>query len=397
MRPSYVAGEVKTGGGGIFTTTSTAQSSTIVPGGSLIPRINYGGGGNDVSTGLGATHVASPIMYRPITASSLLSPSSVYRGLAGSAANGDEGRSYVGQGYAKYPLQSTPPAPRSGSVANPQGGGALPKPSGDGDSDVVVVDDVQLPPYPDEEDDGVVPQDLLRPTTGPTRWDGHPSSSLVLLLLNARGIFLPQSRQLIEYHMAEDFLNDIAAVQQGAFFMKFAQTGSPKERFVTFRMLKERSGQLAAHLCWQLHEKSFQIVSSIPLADMVGVRTGPNAPCYRRFMVSHDTIRGCRVRGQKTTVPTEGALSVWFHNKKANTSTVIGLLTTNELVLNVWYRCLQGIAAVNTASLVDGSVKVDPLDEQKRLLALTETQITNTPQGPDPYADDDGATSAGGE
>ena len=222
----------------------------------------------------------------------------------------------------------------------------------------------------------VVPLEMLRKAQAtPFIWIRHPSHGIVLSLLQHRGIYLPRYRELVDYHMAELFLHYLDLCREGAYFVYYAPSKWPKERFFRIRMLPvnrlEASTEPVPHLVMTLHESGVHILDAIPLDNLVGVTVSPQAACFRPFLESPNTIIGCREgRGHRARMPIDGAFSLWFYDVRQHTSRSVDLLTCDAKVFDIWTKTFRGLVSVNSSSVVQ--VAMTPQGDSAELAGLTQ-------------------------
>jgi hypothetical protein len=222
----------------------------------------------------------------------------------------------------------------------------------------------------------VVPLELLRKAQEtPFIWIRHPSHGIILSLLQHRGIYLPRYRELVDYHMAELFLHYIDLCREGSYFVYYAPSKWPKERFFRIRMLPvnrlEAGTEPVPHLVITLHESGVHILDAIPLDNLVGVTVTPQAACFRPFLESPNTIIGCREgRGHRARMPVDGAFSLWFYDIRQHTSRSVDILTCDAKVFDIWTKTFRGLVSVNSSSVVQ--VAMTPQGESVELAGLTQ-------------------------
>ncbi|KPA81087.1 hypothetical protein ABB37_04445 [Leptomonas pyrrhocoris] len=222
----------------------------------------------------------------------------------------------------------------------------------------------------------VVPLELLRKAQEtPFVWMRHPSHGVLLSLLQHRGIYLPRYRELVDYHMAELFLHYLDLCREGAFFVYYAPSKWPKERFFRVRMLPvkrlEAATEPVPHLVITLHESGVHILDAIPLDNLVGVTVSPQAACFRPFLESPNTIIGCREgRGHRARMPVDGAFSLWFYDVAQHTSRSVDILTCDAKVFDIWTKTFRGLVSVNSSSVVQ--VAMTPQGDSAELSALAQ-------------------------
>lgn len=222
----------------------------------------------------------------------------------------------------------------------------------------------------------VVPLELLRKAQEtPFMWIRHPSHGVILSLLQHRGIYLPRYRELVDYHMSELFLHYLDLCREGAYFVYYAPSKWPKERFFRIRMLPvnrlEAGTEPVPHLVLTLHETGVHIVDAIPLDNLVGVTVSPQAACFRPFLESPNTIIGCREgRGHRARMPVDGAFSLWFYDIRQRTSRSVDILTCDAKVFDIWTKTFRGLVSVNSSSVVQ--VAMTAQGESAELAELTQ-------------------------
>lgn len=222
----------------------------------------------------------------------------------------------------------------------------------------------------------VVPLELLRKAQeAPFLWVRHPSHGIVLSLLQHRGIYLPRYRELVDYHMAELFLHYLDLCREGAYFVHYAPSKWPKERFFRIRMLPvnrlEAGTEPVPHLVVTLHEAGVHILDAIPLDNLVGVTVSPQSACFRPFLESPNTIIGCREgRGHRARMPVDGAFSLWFYDLRQHTSRSVDMLTCDAKVFDIWTKTFRGLVSVNSSSVVQ--VAMTAQGESADLARLTQ-------------------------
>lgn len=222
----------------------------------------------------------------------------------------------------------------------------------------------------------VVPLELLQSAQeAPFVWNRHPSHPVILSLLQHRGIFLPRYRELVDYHMAELFLHYIDLCREGSYFVYYAPSKWPKERFFRIRMLPvnrlESDMEPVPHLVLTMHEAGVHIMDAIPLDYLVGVTATPQSACFRPFLDSPNTIIGCREgRGHRAHLPVDGAFSLWFYDIHQHTSRSVDLLTCDAKVFDIWTKTFRGLVSVNSSSIVQVSLTAE--GESTELLQLVQ-------------------------
>ena len=251
--------------------------------------------------------------------------------------------------------------------------------------------DIDMPPFPDD-DAPIVPAELMRSQVKPIQWDRHPCATIILLLLNNRGAFLPQHKDLFEYHMAEQFLEALTLLQYGAFLIKYAaKRSSPKERYFMIRVLPDASEKPTAFLTWQLHQNSCQLIDRVPLADLVGITCNAQSIAFRRYLVTPDLIKGCHTGTRVSKLPTSGCFSLWFYDRKKGVARSLDLLTCSEAVFSLWTATFSAILSVNSS--VIGAGGADPRQELRELMMQSQHGVMGQIQR-EAEDDDEGGEAA---
>jgi hypothetical protein len=349
---------------------------------STVPRLSYGPGGYSGGEGLGGmlgvgavtggVGRSDSILTRPY----LSSVSSLAPGLLQStfAAAAPERQRSVGH---SFPLAASPYDP--GMVRTPReppgvagGFGEAPR-----DYATTTAADDDMPPYLDE-DAPLVPVELIRSQATQIQWDRHPCAPIVLLLLNNRGAFLPQHKDLVEYHMAEQMLEALTLLQHGAYFIKYAaKRSTPKERYFMIRVLPDADEKPTPFLTWQLHQNSFQMIDRVPLADLVGITCNAQSIAFRRYLVTPDIIKACHTGTRVAKVSTSGCFSLWFYDRKKGVARSLDLLTCSEPVFSLWTTTFTAILAVNSSAVrtAGGALLTDPRQELRELMLQSQRGV----------------------
>ena len=279
------------------------------------------------------------------------------------------------------PMQG-PLSPPGGSAARPSGGfypqGARFQDDrfdqydeGDDSYDEEDDDDefVPLPPPPNEFAP-VVPPQMLEGSHKRLIWSQHPAHGVVLSLLFRRGVVPDLHKPIVEYHMAEAFLDCIAACMRGSYFVRYApKNASPKERYFNIQLLPDKNERLQPYLCYYIHRTAVQMIDKVPLDDLVGVTTGHSSISFRRWLISHDIIKGCMQGHRKSRMSTRGCFSLWFYDRVGQRPRSVDLLTNNMGIFQLWVRTMEGILAVNSTCL---SGTTDAAQEMQHLLRLAQ-------------------------
>jgi hypothetical protein len=230
-------------------------------------------------------------------------------------------------------------------------------------------EDVPMPPLPNDALP-VVPAERLRGQTRRLLWEQHPAHGIVLSLLTRRGVVPQLHRTLVEYHMAEAFLNCLSALMRGSYFVRYApKNASPKERFFNVQMLPDSNRRLSPFLCWYIHRTAVQMIDKVSLDDLVGVSPGFQSPAFRRWLISHDIIKGCMQGHHRARMSTRGCFTLWFYDRVGQRPRSVDLLTNNMSIFQVWTKTMEGILTVNSSS-PNGST--DAGQEMQRLLRLVQ-------------------------
>lgn len=230
-------------------------------------------------------------------------------------------------------------------------------------------EDYPMPPLPNDALP-VVPAERLRGQTRRLLWEQHPAHGIVLSLLTRRGVVPQLHRTLVEYHMAEAFLNCLSALMRGSYFVRYApKNASPKERFFNVQMLPDSNRRLSPFLCWYIHRTAVQMIDKVSLDDLVGVSPGFQSPAFRRWLISHDIIKGCMQGHHRARMSTRGCFTLWFYDRVGQRPRSVDLLTNNMSIFQVWTKTMEGILTVNSSS-PNGST--DAGQEMQRLLRLVQ-------------------------
>lgn len=244
--------------------------------------------------------------------------------------------------------------------------------NGEGQLDGSGDDDDALP----DEDVPVVPPDLVEREVKPIVWRTHSCSSIVMELLFNRGVTLPLHNDLVEYHMAEAFLEAIKEVSAGSYFVKYkTKHAPPKERYVFIQEVSnEDTGRRVPSLCWKLHQTAVHVIDRVPLACLVGVARSSRSPSFRKHLISHDVIKGCYSGQHKCRLSTRGCFSLWFFDRKKRKPVTVDLLTTNMNTFHLWTRTMDALLSVNSVQVVAGR---DPMREMQSVLLAAEQELAD--------------------
>jgi hypothetical protein len=222
---------------------------------------------------------------------------------------------------------------------------------------------------PFDDDAPIVPAELLRGEVKEDPWEDHPASSVLLALLERRGVKPPQFMELIRYHMASTFLDFISILLGGSYFIRFGTKGTaPKERFVRLRTLPDEVGRPTPTIVITIHRDAVQIIDRIRLEDLVGITRGVDGPAFRRHLIHADVIKGSFVGQHRARLSTKGAFSLWFYDRRTRQPKALDLLTTNLNVLEVWTRCMEGVLSVNSVCIHRTNIA----QEMQRLFKLAQ-------------------------
>lgn len=236
-------------------------------------------------------------------------------------------------------------------------------------------DTESMPELPPEVDDDVpvVPSDLIQQEAAPLQWENHPAHRVVLALLERRGVTLPQFADLVEYHMAASFLDCIAILMGGAYFVRYGEKGTaPKERFARLRVLVDDYGRPVPALVITIHESAVQVIDRIRIEDLVGVTHGVDtSPAFKRHLVHYNVIKGSFVGQHRARLSTKGAFTLWFYDRRTRRPRALDLLTTNMCTHEVWTKALEGVLAVNSTCVHRSNVA----QEMQRLFRLAQEGV----------------------
>lgn len=220
--------------------------------------------------------------------------------------------------------------------------------------------------YVPEPDDNapVVPYEQLPRARrhGRHEWERHPAAPVVLMLLRRRGVSLPQHSDLIDYHMAVNFLEHLRAAMEGTYLVRYApKNAPPKERYFAVQMQSDRFGQPCPYLVIYVHRQGVQVVDRISLGDLVGVTTGigPKSLSFRRYLAGPGLITGSFVGQHRARLSTKGAFSLWFFDRESRRPRSLDVLTTNMGVFDLWVKTMQGVLSVNSVCLHRADVAQD--------------------------------------
>lgn len=217
-------------------------------------------------------------------------------------------------------------------------------------------------------------------------WVKEPTASIVLCLLEQKGISHHRYSALVNYHMSEVFLFYLQLLAEGSYFIHYLPRAgadaasrskvTPKERFFQIKMLPfdlvSEKDKKVPHLVHKLHQSGVQLIDAVPLCYLVGVTTTANTPVFSQYMNtsgvgvddgtvnyagnhsnSNSVIQGCRDgRGHRTLLPTSGCFSLWFYDRSRDTSREIHLLTLDARVFEIWTQACRGIVSVNSSTTV---------------------------------------------
>ena len=166
-------------------------------------------------------------------------------------------------------------------------------------------------------------------------------------------------------------------VGPGAFFIKYPNRGSCHERFFDLRMLDSDAGTREPYLVWFKHEKAHTRQGMMHLNFLQGVETGVRTDAFDRFLLplqykgAQRMIKGPFGDGQRTMLPTDLAMSIYFHTPETQ---AVSLLSTNESIFQAWRCVMNFLGDINRSHMEFEDDEWDDLGEDADLGEEKETE-----------------------
>ena len=196
-----------------------------------------------------------------------------------------------------------------------------------------------------DDDVPVVPEASISLRT--TTWSRHPAATVVLSLLALRGVFYAKNPELIDRHMTRPFLDALARMMSGAYFMRYSKQGSTHERWFVLAMLQGLDKTLGAlpYFCWAGHAHSHNYRERLCLSELVGVQRDSFAPGFQPYLINADFIYAPTSTNRKHPVSAKSCFTLWFLSAKGVHS--VNLLHHDEGVYHTWVHALEVIRSIN--------------------------------------------------
>lgn len=158
-------------------------------------------------------------------------------------------------------------------------------------------------------------------------------------------------RDLLEYHTPVAFLQFLEQLMCGAYFIRFYKKhGTPHERYLYLRMIEVAPGVERPFLCQCKHATAVQIDDAVSIADLIGVEAADTSPAFQRQKDRRKPgfVKGSFVKSKRPFFSTQGALSLYFYDRRNSSMRSLDILTTNMTVFKLWKMSLDALVAVNT-------------------------------------------------
>ena len=163
----------------------------------------------------------------------------------------------------------------------------------------------------------VVP--LEAQTTRAQLWRHHPASVVITSLLALRGVHHESHPELVDRHMTRPFLDAMARMMSGAYFLHFSRDAATRERWCTISMLQNNlDPTLGAlpHFCLASHAHSTGYKERYCLSELVGVQKDNCSPGFQPSLLNKDYIYSPSMTNRKQPVLAKNCFTLWFLTAK---------------------------------------------------------------------------------
>ncbi|KAJ9472001.1 hypothetical protein DIPPA_10359 [Diplonema papillatum] len=193
----------------------------------------------------------------------------------------------------------------------------------------------------------VIPRDADEDTRSSV-WRHHPSSIVVSSLLALRGRGPSTHPEIVDRHMTRPFLDALARMMTGAYFLRYSRDGPPRERWCVIAMLLGLDKTMGAlpYFCWASHAQSHTFRERLCLSDLIGVQRDATASGFQPSLINPKYIYCLSSANRRQPISAQNCFTLWFQTGKGPHA--VNLLNQHDEVYRTWVHALEVIRSINT-------------------------------------------------